>query len=319
MTLPELPRDARARIDDLARDHAEWRPWLAVVEEAIRAALDPAWGEALGDLAASPEGPLLTGSELPVDPRAAGRLVKGLLELASESASPGARTLREASRARVLAPAALIEAAINQDEARLSEMAAGLGADARALAPVASLAAMPLLWACRARLEKRAVKAEGGYCPVCGAWPALAELRGLDRARRLRCGRCAVDVPISALVCVYCGERDHEKLGALVPELHGEARKVEVCRSCNGYVKTVATLSAIRPELLPLEDLATVDLDLVALERGYARPEHPAHPAHPAPPASSAHPAHPAHPAGALSVRVVERAPARRGLLGWFA
>src|SRR5438552_1345771 len=43
-----------------------------------------------------------------------------------------------------------------------------------------------------------------GYCPVCGAWPVLAELRGLERTRCLRCGRCGVDWQRPWLACVYC-------------------------------------------------------------------------------------------------------------------
>jgi len=37
----------------------------------------------------------------------------------------------------------------------------------------------------------------------------------------------------------------------------------------------VATLGAIAPDAVALEDLATVDLDLAALDRGYARPDRP--------------------------------------------
>jgi FdhE protein len=75
---------------------------------------------------------------------------------------------------------------------------------------------------------------------------------------------------------VYCGERDHERLGALLPEPHGEARKVDVCEACGGYLKAMATLGAKAPEVISLEDLATVDLDLAAFDRGYTRPGVPA-------------------------------------------
>jgi FdhE protein len=47
---------------------------------------------------------------------------------------------------------------------------------------------------------------------------------------------------------------------------------VEACRECSAYVKTVTTLSAADPATLRLLDLATVDLDLAALERGFTRP-----------------------------------------------
>jgi len=44
--------------------------------------------------------------------------------------------------------------------------------------------------------------------------------------------------------------------------------KVETCASCRGYLKSVATLQQIPPFALLLQDLETVELDLVALDRG---------------------------------------------------
>ena len=51
-----------------------------------------------------------------------------------------------------------------------------------------------------------------------------------------------------------------------------ERETIEVCDRCRGYVKTMTTHSAIRPEHVVLQDLATLVLDIAALERGYRRP-----------------------------------------------
>jgi FdhE protein len=110
-----------------------------------------------------------------------------------------------------------------------------------------------------------------GYCPICGGWPTLAEARGLDGLRRLRCGRCGGDWRTEWLRCPFCGERDHEHLGSLVPE-GSERRTVDVCERCRHYVKAVTSLAPIRPEDVVLLDLATLVLDVVALDRGYVRP-----------------------------------------------
>jgi formate dehydrogenase maturation protein FdhE len=56
-------------------------------------------------------------------------------------------------------------------------------------------------------------------------------------------------------------------------EQDGEARKVETCTRCRGYLKVVSTLRAWPGDEVCLADLATIDLDLVALERDYERPE----------------------------------------------
>ncbi|HEX6435279.1 MAG TPA: formate dehydrogenase accessory protein FdhE, partial [Gemmatimonadales bacterium] len=111
-----------------------------------------------------------------------------------------------------------------------------------------------------------------GYCPVCAAWPVLAERRGLDRSRRLRCGRCAAEWEVPWLYCIYCGERDHKQLGFLEPDTPGEMLKVETCATCRGYLKSIASLQGLPPFELLLQDLETVELDLVALNRGYSRP-----------------------------------------------
>jgi len=47
--------------------------------------------------------------------------------------------------------------------------------------------------------------------------------------------------------------------------------RVEVCDKCNGYLKVVSSFAPSPPEMLPVEDLATLHLDYIAQERGYAR------------------------------------------------
>ncbi len=58
-------------------------------------------------------------------------------------------------------------------------------------------------------------------------------------------------------------------------EGRGDRLHVATCSTCRGYVKSFATLQPIPPFELLLQDLETVELDLVALDRGYARPEEP--------------------------------------------
>ena len=137
---------------------------------------------------------------------------------------------------------------------------------------------MPLLHACAERWREHVPSAwTHGYCPVCAAWPALSELRGLERSRRLRCGRCAADWPLPVLQCAYCGEANHDRLGTLTPEGESQTRRVEVCYTCKGYLKTFTTLRPMTLRTIAMTDLASVDLDLIAQERTYARPSQFAH------------------------------------------
>src|SRR3989475_7118346 len=103
----------------------------------------------------------------------------------------------------------LLEAALCHDDARIDALAAaggeGEGADPRALRVLGHMAVLPLLQACGRRLasELPATWWEG-YCPLCGAWPVVAEYTGLGRKRQLRCGRCGTGWAIPLLRCVFC-------------------------------------------------------------------------------------------------------------------
>jgi FdhE protein len=168
----------------------------------------------------------------------------------------------------------LAAAALRQDPARIRELADAAGIDPGALASLAHLVAFPMLLACGRLLEGRVPRFwPHGYCPICAAWPILAERRGLDRSRRMRCGRCGGEWQAPWLRCIYCGQQDHEHLGLLMPEERGERLNVETCATCHGYMKSIATLQPIPAFELLVQDLETIELDLVALDRGYARPQ----------------------------------------------
>jgi FdhE protein len=142
-------------------------------------------------------------------------------------------------------------------------------------------APMPLLHACRRRWSDALPKAwSRGDCPVCGAWPAFAETCGVERARYLRCVRCGAAWRVHGLSCPFCANRDHATLGSLVPEdgapRDGPPWAIEVCRRCRGYLKVFTVLQPAAPEALLVQDLKTVELDVAAESRGYARPQGPA-------------------------------------------
>lgn len=255
----------------VAAKNPEWGPWLRLLERAQDAAGAP-WTVEIG-LAADREAqaPLLHESSLAVD----GPRIRDWLETMLHAAAAdlddggklGSTQLDEADALR------LFEAAIALDEPLLEQLADARGAAAAPLASVLQLAAMPILRACRRRLAAEVPQGwSHGYCPVCAAWPALAEVRGLERERRVRCGRCACDWKFAVLHCPFCDERDHGQLAGLVVEGSEETRRLDTCQSCHGYLKGVATLMAVPDERVAVLDLETLELDLVAADRGFARP-----------------------------------------------
>jgi FdhE protein len=176
----------------------------------------------------------------------------------------------------ILDAAQVLELAIAHDETALSAVASEAGVAAHALHAAAQLAAVPLLIACAAVVAPRPLHDwPRAYCHVCGALPALAEMLGLERTRHLRCARCGASWRTNVLLCAYCGERDHSKLGSLVPDgPQGQIAWVETCNTCHCYLKTRAALRGAAAENILIEDARTLELDLVATERGYFKPAH---------------------------------------------
>jgi FdhE protein len=284
MTLAPGAAMASAGLAELARSRAEWRPWLALLDAARAEALERAWDAVVPapPAAAGDARPLLAGATLEVDARRLRRWLKTLLRAAVDSGAPASALA--AAGADTTRLAALLEAGLVEDAARAAAIATELGADAGALAAVAGIAPIPLLRACARRWVDRVPPAwVQGACPVCGAWAALAEVRGLERDRRLRCVRCAADWATPWMRCPYCGTGDHEALGSLVLAGDGGgesqpahvATSLDTCQACHGYLKTLTTLAPLSADDVGLVDLATVELDAAAVARGYARPQGP--------------------------------------------
>jgi len=262
-----LERVAAAR-----RETPESEAWLGLLEAAFGESEDGApWAAGVPRPAADRpvKAPVLSHTEITLDGRAARDWVRRLLKL-TPTVNP-----------RRIDGLALLEAAVCHDDARLDALAAagGEGVEPHALRVLGQMAALPLLQACGRELasELPATWWEG-YCPLCGAWPVVAEYTGLERKRQLRCGRCGTGWAIPLLRCVFCDETEHDHLGYLTPEAGEQTRKIEICHTCKGYVKAVTTVRPLAPWAVLLDDLTTVPLDVAALERGYRRPERPGYP-----------------------------------------
>jgi FdhE protein len=153
----------------------------------------------------------------------------------------------------------------------IHERAESLGLDPALTAMVLRLTLYPVLarWAAALAPLRQGVPWEHGYCPTCGSWPLLAEFRGLEQLRFLRCGLCASEWEYPRLLCAFCGNRDHRQLGYFHAEGEESSRRAATCDACGGYVKTLTTLAALSEPALLVADLATLHLDLAAAERGY--------------------------------------------------
>lgn len=247
------------------------RPWRLLLDVVEDAAGDRDWARAVPAPGGGEDGqPLLDGVTIRLEAQTLERWTSRLLDTAAASGGRASTLAGAAARIDVLA---LLRAALTGDDGQTRDLATRAGADAEALSAVAPLLPIPLLRACGAAWAARLPPAWArGYCPICGAWPTLAEERGLERSRQLRCGACGGDWRAPWLTCPFCDNADHDRLRGLVPAAGGELRKVEACGVCHGYVKTFTTLTARPAAAVMAADLDSIELDVAALERGYQRP-----------------------------------------------
>ena len=262
-------------LQDLRRQHPEWAPWLAVVQEVLSETTKPEWDGLVPIRSESQQSklPLLANVTLTLERYLIRRLLEKLILIAHRGGTPKMATLQPVLN-RDLDLLNLFKASLCQDRDRLGDIAAQLGADPEAFQAVAALLPLPFLHACNRRwASSRSPSWTEGYCPVCGAWPTFAEVRGIERSRYFRCGRCGGEWQTRALLCPYCGMTDHNELVSLVPEKNGSNSVIDACKRCLGYAKTFTILQGSPPAKILLDDLATAHLDVAALEQGYKRPE----------------------------------------------
>lgn len=258
------------QLNELEQQRPELAPWLRPLAVALDALAMEPWRSLVPMCAQdrAADAPALHGALVPLDPAAARGHVRAVL----------AAALGSAGRARwqEIDAAALLEIAVAQDDERLARLAADADIDVDRLAAAAQLAALPLLHACARALAPRPVADwTHAHCHVCGALPLAAEVIGLERVRQLRCGRCGAGWRTQVLLCPFCGERDHARLGSLVPDgAAGQVCRVETCATCRGYWKARTVLRSAAPDALLLDDARTLELDVAAAERGFERPRH---------------------------------------------
>lgn len=242
-----------------------WRRWIDLVELAVAEAQQPAWAGCVHLLESRPpDAPLLHNATLRVNHSLTRDLVR---RLAHQLGIVGARDVD---------PLAVVLGGVERDDVTIDTLASKLAVPNDTVAVLAQLSALPLLLNAARALSPEASRSwQRGYCPVCGAWPALVEMRGIQRERRMRCGCCGGDWLLPVLRCAFCDEIDHKKLGFLLTEDGDQQLRVETCSTCRGYLKTLTTLGTLPFTTLAAKDMSTITFDLAARDRGYSRPSRP--------------------------------------------
>ena len=198
--------------------------------------------------------------------------------LATGGAGDAATHIRHLIATGQLDAGSLLAASFSRNQAAVRSGAAHRGLAADLVWLVGELAVSPFIHRLHGVLFEHAtddqlVQAlrgwDRGYCPACGSWPAIAEVVGGHRT--LRCSFCASAWERTRYACIYCDEGG-ETFVTAAPIDTRKDRRLELCSRCRGYLKTIDLLDLSPFPLLAISDIETTDLDLAAMERGYARP-----------------------------------------------
>jgi FdhE protein len=219
--------------------------------------------------------PLLRGESVTLDNTAFSRRWQAVCAAVARHQNPtGGKALADALECGTLKPADLLATVLAGKSDEIHLRADSLGLDAGLTTAVLGLVLFPTLTQLSAALAplRQGISWPHGYCPTCGSWPLLGEYRGLEQTRFLRCGLCAAEWEFPRLLCAFCGERDHRRLGYFSVEGEELRYRATTCETCHGYVKMTATLGPLSPPALLVADVAMVHMDLAAADRGYTSP-----------------------------------------------
>jgi Protein involved in formate dehydrogenase formation len=114
-----------------------------------------------------------------------------------------------------------------------------------------------------------------GQCPFCGGAPWISARREgslTEGGRRmLGCALCGLEWLFERILCPSCFEENPHKLPSFRDEKHPAVR-IEACETCRRYVKSIDLSEDARP-IPEVDDLATLAMDLWAVEQGLTRIE----------------------------------------------
>jgi FdhE protein len=217
---------------------------------------------------------LVGGADLVVDQEQLGTFLQGLIGLMLKHGAQGQddlAILQTALAEGSLDAAELLRACLHRQRDALAETTR----QSRVLPVLAEYVvqmalSFALQWAREEGLHAETGGWEHGFCPLCGSLPAMGELYGEEGKRRLHCGTCATAWDFPRLRCTFCGNRDPHSLEYFTAEGEG-AYRVDICRSCSCYLKTVDSRQSGGDLPMDMEDVATVHLDLLAQREGFTR------------------------------------------------
>ncbi len=104
------------------------------------------------------------------------------------------------------------------------------------------------------------------FCPICGGAPLMGMYRRGDGLWVIECSLCHTGWNIQRASCAVCNESQGSLEYLYLEE--DSSRRVNYCKVCRKYIKTVDLRNSEEEALLPLENIISADLDRAAREQG---------------------------------------------------
>lgn len=217
--------------------------------------------------------PLVNVSRLRIDTAAGVRLLDAICRLIATHGTnirTSADAVAAALERRDVDPPRLFQELLDGNDLYLQTTASRIGADHKALAFILYHSIQPSIELCAVQLathlDTDAVRRQS-HCPVCDSAPGFAVL-GHEGRRMLSCSFCRHQWRAPRVICAFCENTQSDQLHYFFAEKEKDLR-VDVCDRCHQYLKSVDTREASRPVFPPLEQVASLHLDMIAVEKGY--------------------------------------------------
>ncbi|MDP2861226.1 MAG: formate dehydrogenase accessory protein FdhE [Desulfobacterales bacterium] len=248
--------------------------FTAQEKSAIKTEIKPAQlADDIISIKAKEKFPLFCLSEFSVDVNSSRKLFKKICKIINKSdnhMSSVAEVIFAANENKKIDFNELYTALLHDDDASFGNIASKLKTDRDALAFITYNSIKPSLSIFAESASKYLDKDnpwDKGYCPVCGNSPVISTFES-DGKRFLTCSFCWHKWTVTRLFCPFCDNREAGSLHYLFSEDEQEYR-IDVCDRCNKYIKNVDTRIITRFVYLPLEQIATLHLDIMAKEKGF--------------------------------------------------
>ncbi len=217
--------------------------------------------------------PLINMSEFVIDTEEATKLFRkicSIAEGANEVMAMSARGIIKAIETGELDLNTLLSKILVEDDILFEKIAGEFEIDRKVLAFITYNSIKPSLSVCASQLSTYLDKNkswEMGYCPICGSLPVLSTFEN-EGKRFLFCSFCWHKWPVQRIYCPFCNNKDNTTLHYFQIEEEQEYR-LDVCDNCEKYIKAVDTREIERIFYPPLEEVATLHLDIKAKEMGF--------------------------------------------------